>query len=172
MSTSNFDIKLSSTDSQAVTPVRRQTERSRVVQDGADLRDRWRCERKVGAPKRLRPDEIRARSRCTEMTPTSGEHAIHVQREMVMGPSVGRGPEPGSEYQTRSRWQCRAPSGWSVRSALMSLLLAHGVRGPRLRTSCLRRARTLGLRTYGVRHVWGRGRGFEDTEARSSESLT
>ena len=38
--------------------------------EDADLRDRRRFERKVGAPKRLRPDEIRAESRCTEMTPT------------------------------------------------------------------------------------------------------
>ena len=35
----------------------------------------------------------------------------------------------------------------------MSVLLAHGVRGPRLHTCCLRRARALGLRTYGVRYV-------------------
>lgn len=35
----------------------------------------------------------------------------------------------------------------------MSLLLAHCVRDPRLHTNCLRRARALGLRTYGVRYV-------------------
>ena len=35
----------------------------------------------------------------------------------------------------------------------MSVVLAHGVRGPRLHTSCLRSAWTLGLRTYGVRYV-------------------
>ena len=51
----------------------------------------------------------------------------------------------------------------------VSIQLAHGVQGPRLHTNCLRRARTLGLRTYDVRYVCGRGREFEDMEARSHE---
>ena len=54
---------------------------------------------------------------------------------------------------------------------VLSVQLAHGVRGPRLHTNCLCRAGTLGLRTYGVRHACGRGREFEDTEIGRHESL-